>query len=66
MIYKKENQNALRKPATSKTWTRTLDSDPGPWTWTRTLNLDPGPGSWTRTLDPGPGSRKTWTLDLGP
>ena len=66
MIYKKKNQNALRKPATSKTWTRTLDSDPGPWTWTRTLNLDPGPGSWTRTLDPGPGSRKTWTLDLEP
>ena len=64
MIYKKKNQNALRKPATSKTWTRTLDSDPGPWTWTRTLNLDPGPGSWTRiqkNLDPGP-----WTLDPDP
>ena len=59
MIYKKKNQNALRKPATSKTWTRTLDPDPGPWTWTRTLNLDPGPGLWT--LDPGP-----WTLDPDP
>ena len=39
--------------ATSKTWTRTLDPDPGPGPWTRTLkNLDPEkPGSW-----------RTWTL----
>ena len=40
-----------------KTWTRTLDPDPGPWTRT----LDPGP--WTRTLDAG---SRPWTLDPGP
>ena len=37
--------------ATSKTWTWTLDSDPGPWT--RTLDLEPGPWTWTlKNLDP--------------
>ena len=66
MIYKKKNQNALRKPATSKTWTRTLDSDPGPWTWTRTLNLDPGPGPGLWTLDPDPEKPGPWTLDPRP
>ena len=34
--------------ATSKSWTRTLDPDHGPWTWTRTPDPDSGP--WTRTL----------------
>ena len=38
--------------ATSNTWTRTLDSDPGPWT----RILDPGLGPWTQT----------WTLDPDP
>ena len=59
------------KWATSKTWTQTLDPDPGPWT--RTLDpgpwtLDPDPGPWTRTLDQTlknldpekPGTWKTW------
>ena len=32
--------------ATSKTWTRTLDPDPGLGPWT----LDPGPRPWTWTL----------------
>ena len=32
--------------ATSKTWTRTLDPDPGPWT----LDPDSDPEPWTRTL----------------
>ena len=32
--------------ATSKTWTRTLDPDPGLWTRTQ----DPGLGPWTQTL----------------
>ena len=40
-----------------KTWTRTLDPDPGPWTRT----LDPGPGPWMLDPDPGP-----WTLDPDP
>ena len=35
--------------ATSITWTRTPDPDPGPWT------LNPDPDSWIRTL-------KAWTL----
>ena len=47
--------------ATSKTWTRTLDPDPGPGL--RTLDPDPGPGPWTRTLDSGSGP---WTLDPDP
>ena len=59
--------------ATSKTWTQTLDPDPGLWTpnpgpWTPdpgpgpwTLDPDPGPGPWTRTLDLDLGSW-TWTL----
>ena len=50
-----------KQMTTSKTWTRTLDPDLGPWT--RTLDpapctLDSDPGPWT--LDPGPGP---WTLD---
>ena len=34
--------------ATSKTWTRTLDPDPGPRPWTP--DMDPELGPWTRTL----------------
>ena len=44
-FYLKETLKNVR--ATSKTWTRTLDSDPGPWkTWTL-INLDAEkPGPW--------------------
>ena len=49
-FYLKQTPKNVR--ATSKTWTRTLDSDPGPWkTWTL-ISLDSKkPGPW-----------KTWTL----
>ena len=46
--------------ATPKTWTRTLDPDPGTGSWTPTRILDHGSGPWTRTLknldpkEPGP------------
>ena len=43
-----------KQMATCKTWTQTLDPDPGPRPWT----LDPDPGPCT--LHPGPGP---WTLD---
>ena len=45
------NSGILRnnvKRATSKTWTRTLDPNPGSGPWT--LDLDPDPGPWIRTL----------------
>ena len=42
--------------ATSKTWTRTLDPDPGPGPWT----LHPDPGPWTWTLDPDHEKHGPW------
>ena len=38
--------------ATSKTWTQTLELDPGPGPWISTPDLEPWP--WTRNLDPEP------------
>ena len=42
--------------ATSKTWTQTLELDPGAGPWTGTLDLDPGPGTLTLDPEPGPGT----------
>ena len=41
-----------KQMATCKTWTQTLDPDPGPCT------LHPGPGPWTLDPDTGPDPEK--------
>ena len=54
---KNSNRAFRRWLHSSKTWTQTLDPDPGPWTRTRTVDQD------LENLDPHiPGPSNNWTL----
>ena len=56
---KNSNRAFRRWLLSSKTWTRTLDPDPGSGPWTRALTLEPDP----ENLDPEmPGPSNTWNL----